>query len=117
MVQWLRLHASNVGEAWAQSTCPELSAQGLVPLRWGKKLEIELPYDPAIPLLGIYTEETRRESGIALQAMQGKKALSSRGRGRLRGFLVYRIFRKIAGKVRISRVSWLFACRSGPMQS
>ena len=24
-----------------------------------KKLEIELPYDPAIPLLGIYTEETR----------------------------------------------------------
>ena len=30
---------------------------------WGflKKLEIELPYDPAIPLLGIHTEETRRE--------------------------------------------------------
>ena len=26
-----------------------------------KKLEIELPYDPAIPLLGIYTEETRSE--------------------------------------------------------
>ena len=25
-----------------------------------KKLEIELPYDPAIPLLGIHTEETRR---------------------------------------------------------
>ena len=24
-------------------------------------MEIELPYDPAIPLLGIYTEETRRE--------------------------------------------------------
>ena len=24
-----------------------------------KKLEIELPYDPEIPLLGIYTEETR----------------------------------------------------------
>ena len=24
-------------------------------------LEIELPYDPAIPLLGIHTEETRRE--------------------------------------------------------
>ena len=22
-------------QAWAQSTCPELSAQGLVPLRWG----------------------------------------------------------------------------------
>ena len=30
---------------------------------WGflKKLEIELPYDPAIPLLGIHTEETRIE--------------------------------------------------------
>ena len=26
-----------------------------------KKLEIELLYDPAIPLLGIYTEETRSE--------------------------------------------------------
>ena len=26
-----------------------------------KQLEIELPYDPAIPLLGIHTEETRRE--------------------------------------------------------
>ena len=26
-----------------------------------KKLEIELPYDPAIPLLGIFTEETRIE--------------------------------------------------------
>ena len=30
---------------------------------WGflKKLEIELPYDPTIPLLGIHTEETRSE--------------------------------------------------------
>ena len=26
-----------------------------------KKLGIELPYDPAIPLLGIHTEETRTE--------------------------------------------------------
>ena len=26
-----------------------------------KKLELELPYDPAIPLLGIHTEETRSE--------------------------------------------------------
>ena len=26
--------------------------------RFLKKLQIELPYDPAIPLLGIYTEET-----------------------------------------------------------
>ena len=29
--------------------------------RFLKKLEIELPYNPAIPLLGIHTEETRRE--------------------------------------------------------
>ena len=29
--------------------------------RFLKKLEIELPYDPAIPLLGIHTEETRCE--------------------------------------------------------
>ena len=29
--------------------------------RFLKKLEIELPYDPAIPLLGIYTEEIRIE--------------------------------------------------------
>ena len=26
---------TNLIQAWAQSTCPELSAQGLVPLRWG----------------------------------------------------------------------------------
>ena len=29
--------------------------------RFLKKLGIELPYDPAIALLGIHTEETRRE--------------------------------------------------------
>ena len=29
--------------------------------RFLKKLEIELPYDPAIALLGILTEETRIE--------------------------------------------------------
>ena len=29
--------------------------------RFLKKLEIELPYDPTIPLLGIHTEETRME--------------------------------------------------------
>ena len=30
---------------------------------WGflKKLKIDLPYDPAIPLLGIHTKETRTE--------------------------------------------------------
>ena len=29
--------------------------------RFLKKLEIELPYDPAIPLLGIHTKETRTQ--------------------------------------------------------
>ena len=29
--------------------------------RFLKKLEIELPYEPAIPPLGIHTEETRIE--------------------------------------------------------
>ena len=32
--------------------------------RFLKKLEIELPYDPAIPLLGIHTEETRIERAM-----------------------------------------------------
>ena len=32
--------------------------------RFLEKLEIELPYDPAIPLLGIHTEETRIERGM-----------------------------------------------------
>ena len=31
--------------------------------RFLKKLEIELPYNPAIPLLGIHTKETRIERG------------------------------------------------------
>jgi len=34
--------------------------------RFLKKLEIELPYDPATPLLGINTEETRSERDIAV---------------------------------------------------
>ena len=34
--------------------------------RFLKKLEIDLPYDPAIPLLGIHTEETRRERGMCI---------------------------------------------------
>ena len=29
--------------------------------RFLKKLEVELPYDPVFPLLGIHTEETRNE--------------------------------------------------------
>ena len=32
--------------------------------RFLEKLEIELPYDPAISLLGIHTEETRIERGM-----------------------------------------------------
>ena len=32
--------------------------------RFHKKPEKELPYDPAIPLLGIHTEETRIERGM-----------------------------------------------------
>ena len=32
--------------------------------RFLKKLEIELPYDTAIPLLGIHTEETRIERDV-----------------------------------------------------
>ena len=34
--------------------------------RFLKKLEIELPYDPAIPLLGIHTEETRIERDMCI---------------------------------------------------
>ena len=36
--------------------------------RFLEKLEIELPYDPAIPLLGIHTKETRieRDTGIPM---------------------------------------------------
>jgi len=33
--------------------------------RFLKKLEIELPYDPAIPLLGIHTEKIRIERDIS----------------------------------------------------
>ena len=35
--------------------------------RFLKKLQIELPYDPAIPLLGIHTEETRIERDTCTQ--------------------------------------------------
>ena len=37
--------------------------------RFLKKLEIELPYDPAIPLLGIHTEETRSERDTFIAAL------------------------------------------------
>ena len=32
--------------------------------RFLKKLDIELPYDPAIPLLGIYPEEVKIERAV-----------------------------------------------------
>ena len=35
--------------------------------RFLKKLEIELPYDPAIPLLGIHTEKSRLERDMYTQ--------------------------------------------------
>ena len=34
--------------------------------RFLKKLEIKSPYDPAIPLLGIYPEETKTEKHICI---------------------------------------------------
>ena len=34
--------------------------------RFPKKLQIELPYDPAIPLLGIHTKETRIERDMCI---------------------------------------------------
>jgi len=34
--------------------------------RFLKKREIELPYDPAIPLLGIHTKETRIEKDTCI---------------------------------------------------
>ena len=37
--------------------------------RFLKKVEIELPYDPAIPLLGIHTEEIRIEKDTFIAAL------------------------------------------------
>ena len=37
--------------------------------RFLKKLEIELPYDPAIPLRGMHTEETRIERAMFIAAL------------------------------------------------
>ena len=41
--------------------CKLVQPLGRTVWRFLKKLEIELPYDPAIPLLGIHTKETRTE--------------------------------------------------------
>ena len=38
--------------------------------RFLKKLEIELPYDPAIPLRGIHTEETKIETRVPQCSLQ-----------------------------------------------
>ena len=48
--------------------------------RFLKKLEIELPYDPAFPLLGIHTEETRTERDTCIP-MFIKHCLQEPGHG------------------------------------
>ena len=45
-----------------QTSTPTMENSVEIPL----KLEIELPYDPAIPLLGIHTEETRSERDMCI---------------------------------------------------
>ena len=45
--------------------CKLVQTLGRTVWRFLKKLEIELPYDPAIPLLGIYTEKIRIERDIS----------------------------------------------------
>ena len=42
-----------------------------------KKLEIELPYDPAIPLLGIHTKETRIEKDTCTPMYCTKKIFTT----------------------------------------
>ena len=44
--------------------------------RFLKKLEIELPYDPAIPLLGIHTKETRSERDTCTPKYSSQHCLS-----------------------------------------
>ena len=68
-VKWLlskSLQAINAGEG-VEKREPSYTVCKLVQPLWRtvwrflKKLEIELPYDPAIPLLGIHIKETRIE--------------------------------------------------------
>ena len=59
--------------------CKLVQPLGRTVWRFLKKLEIELPYDPAIPLLGIHTKETRRERDTCTQMFIA--ALNSQGYG------------------------------------
>ena len=69
--EWLRsksLQAINAEEGLREGTllhcwweCKLVQPLWRTVWRFLKKLEIELPYDPAIPLLGIHTKETRIE--------------------------------------------------------
>ena len=59
---------TNAGEMWEKGTllhcwweCKLIQPLWRTVWRFLKKLGIKLPYDPAIPLLGIHTEETRIE--------------------------------------------------------
>ena len=51
--------------------CKLVQPLGKTVWRFLKKLEIELPYDPAIPLLGIHTEETRIERHVYPNVHEG----------------------------------------------
>ena len=69
--EWLpskSLQIINAGESVEKGTllhcwweCKLVQPLWRIVWRFLKKLEIELPYDPAIPLLGIHNEETRIE--------------------------------------------------------
>ena len=64
VLQWKRRrqhHSDLSSETSLQWECKLVQPQWRTVWRFLKKLEIELPYDPAIRLLGIHTEETRRE--------------------------------------------------------
>ena len=41
--------------------------------RFLKKLQIELPYNPAIPLLGIYTEDRTGEKAMEVAIMDNHR--------------------------------------------
>ena len=46
--------------------CKLIQPQWMMVWRFLKKLGIKPPYDPAIPLLGIYPEETKIEKGTCI---------------------------------------------------